>query len=606
VPRNSRDLNHLKSARVKVGQGFPRNNEGSTGDLTLRMTRTGIKLFAKFQGKWYMVGQGNLNRLGSEGINEDQIIGTNNKKISTVDKEGIVKLREKALIDMKPWKIRNTKYDASWGDTGATDKGLVFHNEQEQMKFIMGNNGTVLFEDASSALMPQFTIRNKQNSVNGPWFTLEHDDENPVTAADFGRINFLSKNDAGEDFYYAYISGQAGDIADGAEEGKLLLNAASGSGQVFAALVGDGSGGGYMQVSNDFAVGGKLFLDQVGGDTYLDHSSGDTLDHVVGGDLMMRQMEISTIGNYTQIFGGEISVAVDNASGDELNYVLELTQTLNDTSNTGTPKYKGIKFVLTNTDITGWDEIYMMHLAGAGTTWINNAGSIAIPAAQKIFFDGGTDAANGHTYITQSSDDVLDTYVGGVLKERITEGGVTTLYGDIRVLDEDGSTYSGSSAGALLSNAQISAKRFAVTDNTVTGRLLSVNNWYISNQSFGTSITAADWSSWKFTYACYNATTAVSLKAWSWVGEITVSKDMEYELWDVTIPSNGTAAASTAAKVGSTQSVSVTANAIYTIGQTDLDYTVAAGHQLYVVYRYTDGSGTVYNYGSTTMEFEII
>ena len=74
-------------------------------------------------------------------------------------------------------------------------------------------------------------------------------------------------------------------------------------------------------------------------------------------------------------------------------------------------------------------------------------------------------------------------------------------------------------------------------------------------------------------------------------------------MWDLTIPSNGTAGASTAAKVGSTQSVSATAYAIYTLGETGLSHTMAAGHQLYVVVRYTSGSGTKYSYGTATMEF---
>ena len=77
----------------------------------------------------------------------------------------------------------------------------------------------------------------------------------------------------------------------------------------------------------------------------------------------------------------------------------------------------------------------------------------------------------------------------------------------------------------------------------------------------------------------------------------------EFELYDVTIPVNGTAAISTIAKVGATQSVTAIANRIYTIGQDSLDYTLAAGHQLYLAIRYTSGSGTKYTYGTITMEF---
>ena len=145
--------------------------------------------------------------------------------------------------------------------------------------------------------------------------------------------------------------------------------------------------------------------------------------------------------------------------------------------------------------------------------------------------------------------------------------------------------------------------KFSTTSNSLGGRYSFVNTWYISNQTLGTSIAAADWSTSKFNYALYNSITAVTLTGWRWVGEFSSSVDYEVELWDVTVPSNGTSAASTAAKVGSTQSISATGYAIYTIGETGLTYSVAAGHQLYVVIRYTSGSGTKYSYGTTTLEF---
>ena len=73
----------------------------------------------------------------------------------------------------------------------------------------------------------------------------------------------------------------------------------------------------------------------------------------------------------------------------------------------------------------------------------------------------------------------------------------------------------------------------------------------------------------------------------------------------IAIPADGTAAVSVAAKVGDTQSISATAYRIYTIGQTDLDYGVAEGRSLYVLRRYTSGSGTKYTYETVTLEFEV-
>ena len=69
--KTTRQLQHSKSSKVQVGTGAPSNTEGQSGDLTLRMTKSGIKLFAKFRDKWYLVGQGNLNQLG--GDKEDKL-----------------------------------------------------------------------------------------------------------------------------------------------------------------------------------------------------------------------------------------------------------------------------------------------------------------------------------------------------------------------------------------------------------------------------------------------------------------------------------------------------------------------------------------------------
>ena len=48
-----RQLRHLKGFRVKTGMGLPKPSEGSDGELTLRMTKSGLKLLCKFKNKWY-------------------------------------------------------------------------------------------------------------------------------------------------------------------------------------------------------------------------------------------------------------------------------------------------------------------------------------------------------------------------------------------------------------------------------------------------------------------------------------------------------------------------------------------------------------------------
>tara|TARA_Y100000310_G_C20649146_1_gene798380 strand:+ start:445 stop:1938 length:1494 start_codon:yes stop_codon:yes gene_type:complete len=152
----------------------------------------------------------------------------------------------------------------------------------------------------------------------------------------------------------------------------------------------------------------------------------------------------------------------------------------------------------------------------------------------------------------------------------------------------------------------VNTKRFGVSCFQQNSRMGLINNWYMYNQGFGTTIAAIDWATFKFNTALYTSNTEVTLKAWSTVFEFSSSTDYEIELWDLTIPDDGAVGALTAAKVGDTQTVSATQWCIYTIGQDDLDYTLAAKHQLYLLKRYTSGSGNKYTYESTSLEFEVI
>ena len=245
--------------------------------------------------------------------------------------------------------------------------------------------------------------------------------------------------------------------------------------------------------------------------------------------------------------------------------------------------------------------LYLYENAGASTNDYFNIKCEASGATTIATGDAGGEAA----HLTLDADgEIFLEPVGGGIKIKETDDKVTetAAYGQLWVKDDNPNTLWFTDDGD--NDYQITPMTWTINGaDPIYGRYGSVNNYYISNQSLSTSITAADWTTFKFNYAQFTAITPVVLKSWYFVGEFSSAVDWEIELWDLTIPSNGTAAASTAAKVGSTQSVSATAYAIYTLGETGLSYTVAAGHQLYVVVRYTSGSGTKYSYGTATMEF---
>ena len=53
VERHIRNLRHQKSARTVLGEGVPSNTIGHDGEFRLHSTGTGVKLYAKYNGKWY-------------------------------------------------------------------------------------------------------------------------------------------------------------------------------------------------------------------------------------------------------------------------------------------------------------------------------------------------------------------------------------------------------------------------------------------------------------------------------------------------------------------------------------------------------------------------
>ena len=218
--------------------------------------------------------------------------------------------------------------------------------------------------------------------------------------------------------------------------------------------------------------------------------------------------------------------------------LISATQTLNAGSgeNSGmiAEKYSMLKGNLTTTDTAGWDNVYLINMQNSGTSKFT--------------------------------------------------------------LDKDGNIVT---AGTITSSNGVSGRFQVQGQYEVYGRYSSVNTYYVGNQSFGTSVAEGDWGGgFKFNYAQFTAVSDVKLLGWKWVGSFSSTVDWEMEVWHTETDSDGNSDPVEATKVGSTQSVSPTATRIYTLGETGLTYDIPAGDQLYVLTRYTSGSGTKYSYGT--------
>ena len=456
--KTTRQLQHSKSSKVQVGTGAPSNTEGQSGDLTLRLTKSGIKLFAKFRDKWYLVGQGNLNQLG--GDKEDKLFSDNKEKITTISKKGKVEVKDKAELRLFPWSIQSKKFSGGWA---TAEKGLVFEQLDKSQSFSIFESGEIVFQENNSALYPQFTLKNTQNSQGGPWLNFYHDDADPtLTASGIGQINFDGNNDAGERISYAIIQSDIKDVADGDERGNLSLYVADEAGDTTTGILiqGQPSSANYIKLTNaDVIVSAtkKLRLDgSPTGDTYIEETSADILDFYVGNANVIKITEDTA--DKVEINGADLEIDATQKlylDGGGNTYITEASADVLAMYSGGNNVFAAIGG--TDTSILAQRTVHITpDGTGGGGGYIGLNGNTVIPTTKKLYLDSGTD-----TYIHEVSADALDFVVGGITMLHLDEanGQIDIAADAIRLTDEDGSAYSGSVESAIQTKAQIDAAR---------------------------------------------------------------------------------------------------------------------------------------------------
>tara|TARA_Y100000593_G_C4321038_1_gene343765 strand:- start:2109 stop:3254 length:1146 start_codon:yes stop_codon:yes gene_type:complete len=138
-----RILEHKKGFRVTSGEGVPLNTEGNNGELTLRITRSGLKLFCKFRNHWYVIGEQSLKLAsGSDGDvsgSESQGTTTINSRTGDLLMGGIINMagsssrsgsnRLQGGYDLKSDTALSNEINA----TGYRGKGLRFQSLNDNL-----------------------------------------------------------------------------------------------------------------------------------------------------------------------------------------------------------------------------------------------------------------------------------------------------------------------------------------------------------------------------------------------------------------------------------------------------------------------------------------
>jgi len=125
--RDLRKLHHLKGRRIQTGSGPPRPNEGEDGEITLRTTSSGLRLFIKFKNKWYAFGgTGVLGVPG--GSDTEEVLSASNLQTSTTSTSGrgretIINTKNKNLEMAGNLQVNKGSFI---NRDGVSDQGLYF------------------------------------------------------------------------------------------------------------------------------------------------------------------------------------------------------------------------------------------------------------------------------------------------------------------------------------------------------------------------------------------------------------------------------------------------------------------------------------------------
>lgn len=90
--RTSRNTVHKKSPQQSPKEGVPPNSEGSDGDIVVRGTDEGIKLYGKYRGAWYGAGakkivkENAIAKLSDSNVSDSDLLEKLNEIIDRINR----------------------------------------------------------------------------------------------------------------------------------------------------------------------------------------------------------------------------------------------------------------------------------------------------------------------------------------------------------------------------------------------------------------------------------------------------------------------------------------------------------------------------------------
>lgn len=148
-------------------------------------------------------------------------------------------------------------------------------------------------------------------------------------------------------------------------------------------------------------------------------------------------------------------------------------------------------------------------------------------------------------------------------------------------------------------------ERMSIHCMDMGARMSYPNTYYIGNISCGTGITTGDFTTGTMhNYSVFNAAQDIVIKDWTFIGSVSSAQTYYLSMWDTTNPTSGGTAPSAVTQVGTDQGGYCNNGRSYTFSESP-DYTLSAGHSLWLSTRYTTGTGKKYTYGTLTINFKL-
>jgi len=389
------NLQHIKGSRTRVLNTFPTKTFGNDGDIVIsRINGKGVFLCSKAGGMWYAANKmQELNKLEKTSIRD---LTTNkltvNRMINTekstdrfvVSDAGNLKyMTGEQVVGDLPLPVNNIDYKTAYcslgqysdKDTCESNGGTWYYSENDSHDSISSTAENQLLTvgqsiggvDAEPTLIYDgSTLEIKYNS--------DYDDNWQTSATtDLLKLSYDSSE------YTTFNVGSTGDLTLDCS-GTLILDTETGVTKF--TLAGDTDDLCTLTVAAD----GVTTIATADSDGAVGH-----LTLVPDGDLVLDPASQKVIINTTDklYFDGGTDTYILESSDDVLEFY------------------------------AGGEKVLRLEEGVANAVRAESA-DITIDATHKLFFDG---TAAGHTYITQSSDDVLDIYVGGDTIMQLSEKG---------------------------------------------------------------------------------------------------------------------------------------------------------------------------------------